>query len=386
MKKLTIIALFICTLLATNAIAQTVPTGNAKQSSFDKAAEQVKLAPFSRIQPVAAAKKHVSKADWFQLQPSALEPIMSQKPRLLRLELPGGMALELERADPFTSDFVLKTSAGTSPAYQPGLHYRGYVAGKDREHSIAAVSIFQDEIVAVMATEEDGNMTLGRVGDRKIADNRYVFYKEKDRLQASAWQCGVDDDEVPAIFEVLPQAEKMVLNNKLVRVYVEVDYSLCIALGGSVFNVAPVTNYVAALFNVTALLYDREDVITQISEVFVWVGPDPYNSETTTQALADFRDRLGLMGSFNGDLAHLLSNDDTDGGLASVDVLCFPNIKYRSAYSGELGALDFFQPILGNPTALPTKWATILAAVIPTGAAGPAARLTTVGLQHLQSI
>jgi hypothetical protein len=355
MKKLTIIALFICTLLAANAVAQTVPTGNAKQSSFDKAAELVKLAPFSRIQPVEAAKKHVSKADWFQLQPSALAPILTEKPRRLRLELPGGMAIELERADPFTHDFVLRTSAGTSPAYQPGLHYRGYVAGKDREHSLAAVSIFQDEIVAVMATEEDGNMTLGRVGDRKIADNRYVFYKEKDRLQANPSHCGTEEADLPATFDILPQAEKMMINHKLVRVYVELDYTFGSALGVTLFNPAPGVNYVASIFNVMALFYDREGIYTQVSEIYLWLSADPYSATNNFTARDDFSARIDAMGGFNGDLAHLLSNDASGGGAAFGggahtigSVLCDPEVKYRCCYSGTLANTFTFFPTYTN--------------------------------------
>ena len=78
------------------------------------------------------------------------------------------------------------------------------------------------------------------------------------------------------------------------------------------------------------VLYQNENIATEISEILVWTSPDPYPSSSSSAALNAFQSRLN--GNYNGDLAHLVSSvNANNGGVAYVDALCAP--FYGIAYS-----------------------------------------------------
>jgi hypothetical protein len=93
------------------------------------------------------------------------------------------------------------------------------------------------------------------------------------------------------------------------------------------YNVTNVANYVTGLFNVVQTLYSNENINTAISQIYVWTSMDPYASyNTSADILTAF---VNNRTTFNGDLAHLLSTRNISaGGIAYVDVLCYPDFAY----------------------------------------------------------
>jgi hypothetical protein len=113
----------------------------------------------------------------------------------------------------------------------------------------------------------------------------------------------------------------------------EADNQMYKDFGNSIPNTA---NYVTGLFNMVATIYHQEGIVTQISKIVVWNVADPYGISAAVGSgavLDKFRDRKNITG-ITGDLAHLLSTKPVGhGGIAWIDVLCFPTIGYRTAYS-----------------------------------------------------
>ncbi len=132
--------------------------------------------------------------------------------------------------------------------------------------------------------------------------------------------CYTDDDS--------PQQSGLEVNSvvspqgcRVVQIYFEADYKLFQEKGSSVQNTV---NYVTALFNQVALLYANEQINVQLSQIKVWNAPDPYIPFTSIGSVLN-KFRTDLNGTFNGNLAHLLTTRSLGGGIAYVDVLCFKN-------------------------------------------------------------
>ncbi|MEZ4949651.1 MAG: M12 family metallo-peptidase [Saprospiraceae bacterium] len=103
------------------------------------------------------------------------------------------------------------------------------------------------------------------------------------------------------------------------------------ALSEQNYNQQTVTDYLTGLFNQMVALYAVENVTVQLSEIFVWTSPDPYPSNSSSDALAAFS-RCNRRLGFNGDIALLTALDPGGlGGIAYLDVLC--NRTYAKAYT-----------------------------------------------------
>jgi hypothetical protein len=255
------------------------------------------------------------------LNPGSLQALFKNRHETLLFEIPMGgkkaMKLELVRHEMLTGDFRVKTSEpdGTARKYQPGIYYRGVV--RDEPGSLAAISVFEDEIIGVVSKPGDGNMILGKIGQGKTSS--YVFYKEKDLKVSNSFDCGAED---PAIMpEILEQAKEIAntpskSSDKCVRAYLECDYDMFVEKG----SLDATLNFMTGLFNVVAALYENESVATGISEIFVWTTPDGYPTNAMYYAYAAFRNNRP---DYNGDLALLVSRGaPAGGGLAALNQLC----------------------------------------------------------------
>ena len=105
------------------------------------------------------------------------------------------LKLNLYRHDIFASDFALYTSNEPNKPvnYTPGLYYRGVVDGDPS--SVVAISIFNDEIMGLISTNE-GNLVLGRIENDR--ENRHILYRDTDLERKSDFECSTPDDG-PAI-------------------------------------------------------------------------------------------------------------------------------------------------------------------------------------------
>jgi len=251
----------------------------------------------------------------------------------------GDLHLQLTQQRNMTDDFVVKASGtGEIVPYQPGLYYRGIVKGD--ANSIAAVSIFEDEVIAMVSNDE-GNFVIGKIDGKEYAKDAYIIYNDNDLKKSNPFDCHTDDEstmDMPRPTHVPADAMPGYVSTcKTVKVYIEAD-SLLNNNKGSILNT---TNYVTGFFNIVATLYQRDSLFTEISQIKVWTTKEPYRATTSGDALNDFGMRV--RDTFPGDVAHLVSLAGGYaylGGVAWLDVLCASYFGSgsthfsRTAYSG----------------------------------------------------
>lgn len=241
--------------------------------------------------------------------------------------------IELEQSNLFSKGFAVTTGTAPNSRYPynaTALYYKGKVKGKP--HSMAAISVLPDRLVAVIA-DEKGNINIGAVKDPSTP-GEHIVYREADLRIANEFMCGTDEtaiaNDAPLPVYTAP-TNRATINSEPVDMYFEADYSVYTNNGSNVNNVV---NYVTALFNVVHTLYDNDSINVRISGIKVWNTNDPYASySTTATALPAFGTAMAT--GFPGDLAHLLSQRGLGGGRAYIDVLCAGNSS-KVAVSGNL--------------------------------------------------
>lgn len=269
------------------------------------------------------AEEVVRRAQTLVLNMEVLADKMRLRPEYIRFELPYHdeiIVLDLYAAPVLSDGFSVKTSDGSPVIYTPGVYYRGIINGNT--NSLATVSLFDDEVMAVISDDERGNMVLGRIDKPDNRDN-YLLYEERQMLIPFDFTC---TERIPDKPHDPPGPLSPIENVPgCTEIFLECDYALFDNKG----SIAGTVNYVTGLFNQVATLYDNEDVSITISQIYIWVTPDNYPTNSSLDALNAF---VALRDFFSGDLAHLLAlGGNNVGGIAYLDVLCFPAFAY--AYS-----------------------------------------------------
>ncbi|WP_162903394.1 zinc-dependent metalloprotease [Taibaiella koreensis] len=276
-----------------------------------------------------ATDQVVTDATYLQLEPEQTQRLFRERPEALTLSIPVASAapleLELVQQSPLDKSFFVSTSADINKpvSYTPGVYYRGIVKGMPQ--TTVAISVFEDEIIGIASTPNQGNLVLGRLQAQGNGGG-YILYSDMNLHAPPLPPCQA--------VEPLGYTEKMreYLNaqakptaDKCVKVFLECDYALNTNKGG----VAGATNFITAVFNNIAVLYANESITTAVSQVMVWTSQDPYSTTNSNTALNTFRTTRT---TFNGDIAHLAAlGGQNIGGVAWIDILC--NNTYRYAYS-----------------------------------------------------
>ena len=269
-----------------------------------------------------------TKATYVELNKSAIASLMSQKPDFLSLRIPinnNTVQVDLYKANIFTPDFSV-TSAGSNGGavnYTPGLHYQGIINGDN--NSIAAISIFDDEVMALISTPAAGNFVIGRLENDR--SNLHVIYNDADLTSRPAMECATLADNgtyTPQELQ-LPANRGMMVN--CIRLYWEVNYNIFQGKG----SITDAANYVTGLFNQSAIIYTNDNIPVELSEVYVWDVVSPYTGTTSSNYLSQFQT---YRTSFNGDLGHLLGYGGGGGIAAGFSGICASNINSSKCYSG----------------------------------------------------
>jgi len=233
--------------------------------------------------------------------------------------------LTLKRHEIFTPDFKLFTSSDPKNAieYTPGLHYMGIIEGDPT--SLVALSIFNDQVMAMIATDE-GNFNLGKIKDD--TESRHILYNEKDLSQNIGFECETKDDAIRYTDDELNSFQSYRDELDCVRIHIEIDDDIVTNKGGA----GPATDYITGLFNQSFVLYANDQVTMVISEILAWTTISPYSGSTASAILNTYQANTNL---FNGDLSHLVSFDSIFGGVApSGDNLCTSNPDMSKCFSG----------------------------------------------------
>lgn len=270
--------------------------------------------------------EEVAKFDVLALQPAAIQKLNKEKPRNFTLQLPtsndGQLNVKLVKVDLFTDNFNIKLSSGKTvkpEAY--GTHYRGIIEGQDA--SIAAVSIYDDQVTGMFSAPGFGNLQLEQLQINN-PNHDHILYKNGDLKNQDQLNCATPDEGPAYKAEELQGIAHQKADN-CVGVYFEVDNDIFRDKGGT----SEVTNYISGLFNQVATIYSNENVTTKISELFIWDTTSPYTATTSSGMLNQFQSRTN---SINGDLGQLLSYR-ASGGIAVVNGLCRSSTSLKLSFS-----------------------------------------------------
>ncbi len=244
----------------------------------------------------------------------------------LRIPLPNQKIVNLLLEEQFLWDNEGRITTSDDPngrLLQGGRYYRGIIDGDLK--SIAAISVFEDEVIGIIANEELGNIVIGKEIaqlNNKEQNLQHVIYCEKDLPQKNPFYCAIDElSHTIAQQHEEDNAEASTFPNrcKAVKVYLECSNRLFTDKGSSV---AAVETYMTGLFNVVKALYANEKVVVEISEIKVWNTPDPYLKTTLAEILFDYANRR--KNNFNGTIAQLVTTFPVQqqGGIAFLDGMC----------------------------------------------------------------
>ena len=264
--------------------------------------------------------KVVERAVFLDLDEKALKKTFIAQPEAIRFIIPtkGGqqMVINAVRNHILTDDFKLITQDGEYIDYIPGHFYRGTV--ENAPHSLAAISIFPDEIIAVFSTKERGDISLGEMQiDTKAKQAPYVLIEEKSFLINEEFFCMTPEPTAHELqnarFGATANSNPIFDANNCIKWYFECRFEFYQANGSSV---AQATNTITGMYNVVEAIYANESIITQIDQVFIWTELDPYSNSLST-GLSQFVDaRNPIPGDAN--VAHLISSSASGaGGIAN---------------------------------------------------------------------
>jgi hypothetical protein len=308
------------------------PLDLVKTSKADKAAFE-KVSPFTNAaqkkNQVSELEQGVDDFDVLNVDFGQLSQFTYNAPEAMTLTVPAAsksttLELELVKVDIFTSDFEVITASNGLPAdVTHGAHYRGIIKGQ--KTSVVAVSILQDEIMGLIASDE-GNLVIGKLkGDNWKGE--HILYDDYNVLRSMELDCATPDDGIgykPKDLHFEPDPDRAV--GDCIRLYVEVDKDIHDDKGG----VTGATNWITGLLNQVITLYANESITSVVSQIVVWDVTSPYSSTSSSGMLSDFQ---AATGSFNGDLAQLFSYQASGGIAAGFSGICNSNPDNSKSFS-----------------------------------------------------
>ena len=192
--------------------------------------------------------------------------ILNEKPDAISIMLPfQGTEREvlLVKTNLFSDDFQVTESATNRPVdVDLGVHYRGIIA--DDKTSIAALSIYKDELIGLFSDSQNGNLVLGKLEGANWINGEHVIYDDANILDNFELDCGTEDGGIGYTREELQNNNGRALSD-CVRFYFEVDNDITNSKGGT----SGATNFVTGMYNQVAAIYSNENINPVISEIFV---------------------------------------------------------------------------------------------------------------------
>lgn len=289
--------------------------------------EQVNLFSRTNKDNSNTIKTSVSEASFFTLDRNVLRSLYSRNSQNITMNIPSGsgnIELELSQVNFMPEDFRILTSSGKSIAYKRGLYFQGVIKGD--VNSMAAISIFENEVMGIVSTNE-GNFNLGALLND---NNEYIYYNDRNLLKRFDFNCDVEDgygkhyrDNNNKVKNPAGSDNSSTVNP--VKMYYVCDYQMFLDKGSE----TNVINYVTAVFNQENLLYNNEQLNLQLaSAITVYDTPDPYRTYSTSETaeiLYAFGSDIKNNIPGGGNLAQLLSTrTPVMGAIAWVNVLCQP--------------------------------------------------------------
>ena len=289
---------------------------------------------FHRIEHTVISKRSVAfveNSDLLSVRKETIAQLIIDQNELILVTIPfedTNLELELYRASPLSTDFRAETSGGRVISSVSGLHYRGIIKGNTQ--SLVSISFWDGEVMGMISSAQLGNVVIGKW---KEANDLHIIYRESSMTQTPQFSC--DAEMVPGSKPFLEthQSTQRSASANCIKIYFETSYTI---YQNKSSDATEVLNFVSGFFNQVATIYANEGVNIEMSEVYVWTTPDPYDHGTASDALDSFMEGRP---SFNGDLGHFLDiSGNGNGGRAYINVLCGSfNVGYSDiapSYSG----------------------------------------------------
>ena len=257
---------------------------------------------------------------------STISTLRAQNPDAVQLTFPlpdrQNVQVNLLKNKVLTPDFILRQSANNNEIidYTPGLYYIGVV--EDDPATLVSISVFENEIIGSIFTDH-GNYVIGKLENSR--SNKHIIYNDKDLEAPFDLDCGTRDDGQTYRPEDLTFDMSRAAGD-CVRIYVEIDNDIVNQKGGA----TAATNYITGLMNQVILLYAADDLAMVVSEIKAWTTTSPYSSNSSSGMLSDFQANTG---TFNGDLAHLMSYQASGGIAAGFSGICASNPDNSKCFS-----------------------------------------------------
>lgn len=275
----------------------------------------------------------------YMLTPSLkkLQEIYYAAPEYLSLTVPrqdhSEILLILEKVVIFSGDFSIDFHRGKPPKdLSTGLHYQGRIAG--REKSIAAISVFADEIHGLWsAGDQTGNWVLSPWKETGEFGT-HLAYNDSQIVFNPAFSCKMTDKgQVYEENVVSAKANSKAKKLPCTRLFLEVDYDVFIDQGGS----SKTIKYISSLFNQIAAVFSQNEIPVQLSQLYIWNAPSVYNGTDVEDQLQQFQTNRP---EWRGDLAQLISYKANGGLAGSFQGICAEERAKSMSYAGIQSAFN----------------------------------------------
>lgn len=304
----------------TGLIAQKIITAES-QNVFEKRNDLFKKSD-ENIIPESVVKNPTI----LELNFTTAKNLIQTSPEFIILTIPvkNNIPIELKlfKTNLFTSDFSIVTSSGIEKTElaKNGVHYWGIVSND--LSSIAAISIFENEVMGMISSESSGNIILGPIENDKLS--RHILYNQNNFTSIPGYTCMTSDLPVTPPKKV--QTQNSLASVNCVRLYWEVNYDVYLNKGGT----SGVTNFITGILNQSNIIYANDGISVSLEQLVIWDKPSPYTNTTIMGMLSSFQ---SYRTSFNGDIGNLIAFGA--GGISgNIGQICDPNRGFQQCFSG----------------------------------------------------
>jgi hypothetical protein len=285
--------------------------------------EKLLAFPLFSLSDEAEDKRTSGAISVLNINSNSLKEINSTRPDFISIEIPTGktaaLKLNLAQVQIFSPDFELgelNNGKRTMINKDCGIYFRGTI--ENEPGSLVALSIHQNDLNGWICTR---NETYELIPE-KTGSNTYLLKNPLKSYNQPAFTC--ETSYPPGYQKQTEGNQTQGIGCKSVSIYFECDNKLYKDFNSST---SAVMNYVTAVFNQVATLYQNENIDILISGINIWTTPDPYANYTSiSEILGVYKNTRG--NNFNGNLSQLLTTRQLGGGISYMDVLCNKNYAH----------------------------------------------------------
>lgn len=324
MQKTTVFLIMVLSLLSITAYTQHENVLYKKMKMVqEQDIQAVPLFQKAPLQQIPSSAK-INRYTLLELNTINIQTLLSANPEFMSCAIPfegNTIEVQLEKVNITAPGFTVITDKGPLQEKMPlGLHYRGVVKGSPE--SLVSISVFDNEIMGLISSSSLGNLTIGKLKDKST----HIIYPESfSKDQKKDW-CGTVAKDRIAPYTANDLTTSSLVGGKCVNVYIEVSDDIVVAKG----DTANTINYITGLFAQSATLYAIESVNIQLSQIFLWTTPSPYNDTSSAGRLSQFQ---ATRKSFTGDVAHLVDLGPYGSIAHGFNAFCGTTIE-KMCYSG----------------------------------------------------